>query len=77
MLFPLVDASRFEGKGVNFKAKLIGIQKVNEARGDEMCQTALVKLKTEVRDSKQHKQKILVNVNMEGLQIIDAISQVC
>jgi len=40
-----VDASRFEGSGVSYKAKIIGIESVPEARGDQMCQDAMLKLK--------------------------------
>ena len=43
--FSDVDASRFEGSGVSYKAKIIGIEGVPEARGDQMCQDAMVKLK--------------------------------
>ena len=68
--------SRFEGNGLSFKAKLIGVEDVPEARGDQMCQDALLKLKNAVRVSGEHKQKIFVNVTLEGLKIVDAISLV-
>ena len=71
-----VDVSRFEGNGLSFKAKLIGIEDVPEARGDQMCQDALLKLKNAVRVSGEHKQKIFINVTLEGLKIVDAISLV-
>lgn len=39
--------SRFQGDGVRYKAKLIGIDDVPEARGDKMCQDSMMKLKVE------------------------------
>lgn len=36
---------RFQGDGVRYKAKLIGIDDVPEARGDKMCQDSMMKLK--------------------------------
>lgn len=36
---------RFQGDGVRYKAKLIGIDDVSEARGDKMCQDSMMKLK--------------------------------
>lgn len=37
--------SRFKGDGVRYKAKLIGIDDVPEARGDKMSQDSMMKLK--------------------------------
>lgn len=36
---------RFKGDGVRYKAKLIGIDDVPEARGDKMSQDSMMKLK--------------------------------
>ena len=71
-----MDPARFQAGGVNFKAKLIGVENVPDARGDKMCQEAMQKLKGMVKSAKAHKQKITVNVSLEGLKIIDEISQV-
>ncbi|XP_076439936.1 uncharacterized protein LOC143279711 isoform X2 [Babylonia areolata] len=68
------DASRFEGNGISYRAKLIGIEDVPEARGDKMCQETIQKLKGAVKTSGQHKQKIFINVTLEGLKIIDSAS---
>ena len=65
------DPSRFQGGGTNFKAKLIGIEPVPEARGDKMCQEAMVKLKAAVKTSREHKQKMVINVSLEGLKLLD------
>lgn len=38
---------RFQGDGVRYKAKLIGIDDVPEARGDKMSQDSMMKLKVQ------------------------------
>lgn len=38
---------RFQGDGVRYKAKLIGIDDVSDARGDKMCQDSMMKLKVQ------------------------------
>lgn len=37
--------ARFKGDGVRYKAKLIGVDDVPEARGDKMSQDSMMKLK--------------------------------
>lgn len=51
------EPARFFGDGVIFKAKLIGILEVGEARGDRMCQEALQDLKVAIRAAGEHKQR--------------------
>ncbi|NWU40756.1 DAB2 protein, partial [Hylia prasina] len=66
--------SRFKGDGVKYKAKLIGIDDVPEARGDKMSQDSMMKLKgmaAAARSQGQHKQKIWVNISLSGIRIID------
>uniref|UniRef100_T1ITD6 PID domain-containing protein n=1 Tax=Strigamia maritima TaxID=126957 RepID=T1ITD6_STRMM len=65
------DPNRFFGDGVNFKAKLIGIKEVGQARGDRLAQEALLELKGNVKASNTHKQKIVINVSVEGIKIKD------
>jgi disabled family protein 2 len=67
----LEATSRFAGGGVDFKGKLIGIEEVAEPRGDKMCQVAMAKLKAGVKASGDHKQRITINVSLEGIKIID------
>ncbi|KAM7076234.1 disabled homolog 2 isoform 2-T3 [Ciconia maguari] len=65
---------RFKGDGVRYKAKLIGIDDVPEARGDKMSQDSMMKLKgmaVAARSQGQHKQKIWVNISLSGIKIID------
>ncbi|XP_030368384.1 disabled homolog 2 isoform X6 [Strigops habroptila] len=66
--------TRFKGDGVRYKAKLIGIDDVPEARGDKMSQDSMMKLKgmaAAARSQGQHKQKIWVNISLSGIKIID------
>lgn len=71
--------ARFQGDGVRYKAKLIGIDDVPEARGDKMCQDSMMKLKgmaVAARSQGKHKQRIWVNISMAGIKIIDEKSGV-
>ncbi|CAH1954612.1 unnamed protein product [Acanthoscelides obtectus] len=65
------ETTRFLGDGVSFKAKLIGILEVSEARGDRMCQEALADLKMAIRAAGEHKQRIIINVAIDGLRLRD------
>lgn len=65
------DPSRFLSDGVSFRAKLIGILEVGEARGDRMCQEALQDLKVAIRAAGEHKQRITVHVAIDGLRLRD------
>ncbi|KAF7664447.1 hypothetical protein LDENG_00177010 [Lucifuga dentata] len=70
---------RFQGDGVRYKAKLIGIDDVPEARGDKMCQDSMMKLKgmaAAARSQGKHKQRIWVIISMSGIKIIDEKSGV-
>lgn len=65
------EPTRFLGEGVSFKAKLIGILEVSEARGDRMCQAALADLKMAIRAAGEHKQRITVQISIDGLRLRD------
>ncbi|XP_065205031.1 uncharacterized protein Dab isoform X2 [Planococcus citri] len=65
------EPSRFLGDGVTFKAKLIGILEVEEARGDRMCQEALFELKMAVRAAGEHKQRINIVIAIDGIRLRD------
>ncbi|XP_061589951.1 disabled homolog 2 isoform X1 [Cololabis saira] len=70
---------RFQGDGVRYKAKLIGIDDVSDPRGDKMCQDSMMKLKgmaVAARSQGKHKQRIWVNISMSGIKIIDEKSGV-
>ncbi len=44
---------------------------LQEARGDRMCQDALLELKTAIKASGEHKQKVLIHIAVDGLKIRD------
>ncbi|KAM4635607.1 disabled homolog 2-like isoform 2-T6 [Polymixia lowei] len=71
--------ARFQGDGVRYKAKLIGIDDVPEARGDKMSQDSMMKLKgmaVAARSQGKHKQRIWINISMSGIKIVDEKSGV-
>jgi len=70
------DTTRFAGGGVDFKGKLIGAEDVVEPRGDKMCQIAMAKLKAGVKASREHKLRIVVNISLDGIKIVDDKSSV-
>ncbi|XP_037677170.1 disabled homolog 2-like [Choloepus didactylus] len=66
--------ARFKGDGVKYKAKLIGIDDVPDAREDKMSQDSMMKLKgmaAAARSQGQHKQKLWVNISLSGIKLID------
>jgi len=44
---------------------------VSEARGDRMCQEALCDLKMAIRAAGEHKQRITINIAIDGLRLRD------
>lgn len=68
---PKNDPFRFEGDGLSFRAKLIGTETVDSARGDRMCQEAMQRLKSAVKLSGEHKQRVLLGVSLQGIKVRD------
>jgi len=64
------DPDRFT-YGVLLRGKLIGVEDVKEEAGDELCQISMIKLKAVVLAKKEHKQRICIKINLDGLEILD------
>ena len=64
------DPDRFK-YGVLLRGKLIGVEDVKEETGDEVCQLAMIKLKAVVLAKKEHKQRICIKINLDGVEILD------
>merc|ERR1712127_517149 len=64
------DAQRFTD-GVIVKGKLFGVEDVKKETGDDVCQDAMIKLKAIIAVKKEHKQKLSIKINLEGIEIMD------
>jgi len=67
------DVFRFEGDGLQFKAKLIGVEAVSDYRGDDVCRNAIANLKAQVLTRKEHKSRIWVNLRLEGVRLSNQV----
>ncbi|XP_014878040.1 disabled homolog 2-like isoform X2 [Poecilia latipinna] len=72
---PVLDTrSRYEGDGVRYKAKLIGLDPVPDSQGEKMLLDSMMKLKgfeVSARKQGQHKMRIWLKISSSGLKILD------
>jgi hypothetical protein len=67
------NVQRFQ-KGVELLGKLIGIEDVKQDSGDEVCKTAMIKLKAVVKAKKEPKQKLTLKLTLDGIEIFDRLT---
>lgn len=58
-------------EGVLIKGKLFGVETVHKETGDDVCQDAMIKLKAIIAVKKEHKQRLNIKVDLEGIEIMD------
>lgn len=63
-------SGKFQGQGINYNAKMIGVEEVGAARGEQMCQNAITHLKQSIA-SGEHKHKVIVNISLDGVRLVD------
>lgn len=66
--------SRFQGDGVRYRAKLIGVDPLPDAHGDKIFKDSMMKLKGfEISARRQgiHKQRVWLKISSSGLKILD------
>ncbi|CAF1246431.1 unnamed protein product [Rotaria sordida] len=65
------NAKKFEGEGLPFKAKLIGMEDLSIDRDEKICLDSMFKLKAVVRARGEHKQKVQLTLTMSAVKVID------
>ncbi|PWA21266.1 disabled homolog 2-like isoform X3 [Gambusia affinis] len=72
---PVLDTrARYEGDGVRYKAKLIGLDPLPDPQGEKMLLDSMMKLKgfeVSARKQGQHKMRIWLKISSSGLKILD------
>jgi len=71
-----VKPKKFDGDGVVFKGKLIGMEDLSVDRDEKICLDSMFKLKAVVRARGDHKQRIQLNLTMSAVKIIDDTTKV-
>ncbi|UJR09095.1 hypothetical protein I4U23_013342 [Adineta vaga] len=65
------NTKKFEGDGLPFKAKLIGMEDLTVDRDEKICLDSMLKLKAIVSLRGEHKQRIQLNLTMNTVKIFD------
>ncbi|CAF0867441.1 unnamed protein product [Rotaria sordida] len=71
-----MNSNKFEGNGIQFKCKIIGMEYLPIDRDERVCLESMFKLKVVVRARGEHKQKIQLILTMNGIKIVDELTKV-
>lgn len=71
-----LNGKKFEGDGMFFKGKLIGMEDLSVDRNEKVCLDSMFKLKAVVKARGEHKQRIQIQLATSGVKIIDEITKV-
>jgi hypothetical protein len=75
-MFLGATTKKYEGDGVAFKGKLIGMEDLSVDRDEKICLDSMFKLKAVVRARGEHKQRIQLNLTMSAVKITDDATKV-
>ena len=70
------NAKKFEGDGLPFKGKLIGMEDLSVDRDEKICLDSMFKLKAVVKARGEHKQRIQLNLTMNAVKVTDDTTKV-
>ncbi|CAF0829282.1 unnamed protein product [Rotaria sordida] len=71
-----MNSNKFEGNGIQFKCKIIGMEYLPIDRDERVCLESMFKLKVVVRARGEHKQKIQLILTMNGIKVVDELTKV-
>lgn len=69
-------ATKFQGEGLVFKAKLIGMEDLPVDRDEKACLESMFKLKAVAKARGEHKQRIQMNLTMSSVKVTDETTKV-
>ena len=67
---------KFQGEGLAFKAKLIGMEDLSVDRDEKVCLESMFKLKAVAKARGEHKQRIQMNLTMSSVKLTDETTKV-
>jgi disabled family protein 2 len=70
------NTKKFEGDGLTYKSKLIGVDELTLDRDEKICLDSMFKLKAVARARGEHKQRITLHLTMSGVKVMDDATKV-